>query len=54
MVDGDRYLQSGKRHLTKIKDEESGAGPRTFWKALHGPHVIDPTIVTISDSSDEE
>ena len=45
-------MKSGRCHLEKVKEEEGGNGPPTFWKVLHGPVVIaaDPVII----SSDEE
>ena len=52
VIDGERMLQSGKRHLRSVKEEEEGSGPPTFWKALHGPLVVDHDICLIS--SDEE
>ena len=52
-MDGDRYLQSGKRHLREVKEEENGSGPTTFWKVLDGPRVIHHDVLLISDSDDE-
>ena len=52
-MEGERFLQSGRRDLERVKLEESGHGPNTFWKPLHGPHLVHEEVIVIADSDDD-
>ena len=48
-INGERMLQSGKKDLRAVKEEEGGSGPPTFWKALHGPKIVYEEVIILSD-----
>ena len=50
-IEGDRYLESGRRRRDDIKEEEGGNGPQTFWRVTResGPRVVDDEIIVIDD-----
>ena len=48
-INGERMLQSGKKHLRAVKEEEGGNGPPTFWKTLHGPKIVYEEVIILSD-----
>lgn len=50
-MDGALFLQSSKRHLARVKEEE-GRTP-TFWRQLHGPVIHLETINLISDDEEQ-
>ena len=48
-IDGERMLQSGKKHLRSVKEEEGGSGPPTFWRTLNGPKIVHEEVILVSD-----